>query len=432
MKKKFIQVSKKFASENNLQAPPNSLIFKLKTNLFEDFKNMSSLTAKNFQTKWSTQIYHTGKHYQGLIEVEKKSDLIIEVEKFSRLINSQKIGEVYTEVKPIINSEDRENIYLNFKENLKKCSMFNNNTHLAGIVRCKLYYSKEGLKNEGCLRHDDYGRMIEKLEDHHDCFEVIEIQGQRDGQVSEDTLELIRLEKMIEIIRDNKLIGNKLISVRTKSPYIAGKVLDKGANIISDPTGGKFDHNMISVVAQNHTPFILNFNDGIPSNKKFYEAFTKNLENTLNYCIKKGMLNSNIALDLNLNFLKQNQIEELENNIKDFRKKFDNSIISLLPESEQNRKFFLNNLDLIRYPNLKKISQTYNYIKSMDISPNVGYIPSQVTIPKKMSVQDIPSYKFTLLKEKEVLLKNLFDLSKVKQMDQLSSLIQKNENKLEE
>jgi hypothetical protein len=429
MKKKFIQVTKKFASEKKVPTMPNSLIFKLKTSLFDDYQNLSYLMAKKFQSNWSSQIYHTGEHYQGLIEVQKRSDFIIEVEKFRRLVNTHKIGEVFTEVKSIEKSEDRMNLYQSFKENQKKCSVFNNNTRLAGIARCKIYFCKEGLKNDGELIHNDYGRIIEKLEDNHDNFQIIEIQGQRDDQVSEDTLELIRLEKMIEIIRDNEIIGNKLISVRTKYPYIAEKVLEKGANIIFDPTGGKFDHDLINFVAQSHVPFILNLDTEIHSNK-FYENFIKNLDNSLNYCLKKGMLNSNIALDLNLNYLKSSQVQEFYQNFDDFRKKFDNVIISLLPESDKYRQLFANNFDLVRYNSLDKIRQTHDYIKSLNLSSDIGYLPSQLNVPTKMSLEDLPKYNFSLEGEKEVLLKNLFDLSKVKQEDKLSTIIQKNENKI--
>ncbi len=439
MKKNFIHLPKRFISNRIKPTFKNSLVVKLKSNQFEDYQNLANMISKNFQMISSSQIYQSEEYYHGLLEIESKSESIVEVEKLSRLINTHKRSQVFSEVKPISQIEERQSLFAKFKENQSKCSVFNNNNKLAGLIQCEIFPSQNGFRRIGEQRNDDYGHFIDKLEENKDFFEVVEIQGDSNEGVANKTMEILRLKKMIELIRDNQYIKNKIISVRTKFPEVAEICLQEGANIIKDPSGGKFDPNMIEFIAQSASPFILSlYLKDRNTDKTFYDAYVNSLEKSLNFCQRKGVLNSNIALDLNLDLMNRNQLNEFYSNIQNFRRDFDNIIISpfvgAADSSNQDIAFnllFRSNFNLIRYNEFRHMRELNDYIKSNNLGAELGSTPQEIRYTTAKSVSDLPFYKFSLLKESETQLKNLFDLSKVKKEDELTQLIHKHKRQIE-
>lgn len=57
-----------------------------------------------------------------------------------------------------------------------------------------------------------------------------------------------------------------IISVDTYRSKIAKAVIENGAHIINDISGGTFDDNMFNVVAENHLPYIMMHIQGTPKN----------------------------------------------------------------------------------------------------------------------------------------------------------------------
>ena len=98
-----------------------------------------------------------------------------------------------------------------------------------------------------------------------------------------------RLEKAFEVIA--KYYSNLIISVDTFRAEIARKsILEGGAAIINDISGGEIDKAMFATIAQLHVPYILMHMQGIP----------QNMQNNPNY--------KNVTIDV-VKYLSQRELE---------------------------------------------------------------------------------------------------------------------------
>ena len=213
----FYKIQKKRFSLDKLASSTRTYL-KLTTREFEDLSNISTILASNFKTVNSSQIYTSasGEEYKGYLELESKSFGNAEKERVLHLIHS------YAEENKIFLQNinvDVANNFSNEYSSLNKCSVFSNNKKLAGIVECPLYSmgNKGGFKRVQNHRNDDYGYFIDRLEKYKETYEVIEIVGEGKLQQEDKTTESVRINKMISLIRENNIIKNKLISVRTKN-----------------------------------------------------------------------------------------------------------------------------------------------------------------------------------------------------------------------
>ncbi len=218
---------------------------------------------------------------------------------------------------------------------------------LMGIVNCTPDSFSDGpLKSN---TKDDYYRILEKLIENKDNLDIIEIGGEstRPGAVLiESKEELQRLIPMIEAIRSNSSLKNKIISVDTRKATVAKECLKLGVNIINDVSGGMWDENMSDVIAKFNCKYVLMHSRTSPNimmNPEFLK-YSSDIENTvkvistelidrlnsfknLNFT-KAHILDWDIMLDPGLGFSKT--LEQNLNIIKNldfFKKKFPNTLL---------------------------------------------------------------------------------------------------------
>ncbi|MCD4732500.1 MAG: dihydropteroate synthase, partial [Bacteroidales bacterium] len=77
-----------------------------------------------------------------------------------------------------------------------------------------------------------------------------------------EKLELKRLLKVLKLITPR--FPDSIISVDTYRSFIAKKVIENGAHIINDISGGSFDTNMFDVIAEKKVPYIIMHIHGTP------------------------------------------------------------------------------------------------------------------------------------------------------------------------
>lgn len=218
----FYRVNKKFAFNKAKPSFKNSTILKLKTKEYEDWRNMASLVSNNFKMKNSSQVYTSGQDYQGYLEFDSGADELVDSERVNQLIrayagsNDFVFNSVSAGVKLVASRENREKVLSEFQKGEStgtKCSVFSNNKKFAGVISCQL--NANGLRRHGEERSDDYGYFLTKLEENLSAYEVIEIQGCGGNKVEYKTTESLRVTKFVNLVRSNKMLKHKLISVKT-------------------------------------------------------------------------------------------------------------------------------------------------------------------------------------------------------------------------
>lgn len=84
---------------------------------------------------------------------------------------------------------------------------------------------------------------------------------------AEEISEEKELEKLLQALSSiTTHFPDAIISVDTYRSKIAKAVIENGAHIINDISGGTFDDNMFNVVAENHLPYIMMHIQGTPKN----------------------------------------------------------------------------------------------------------------------------------------------------------------------
>jgi dihydropteroate synthase/2-amino-4-hydroxy-6-hydroxymethyldihydropteridine diphosphokinase len=208
----------------------------------------------------------------------------------------EKIGYLYKTFNVLVNDQE-----INF--NLSK------NSILMGVINCTPDSFSGGLLKN--IKKNTYDEIIENLIFHKNNIDIIDIGGEstRPGSSEVDPREEFeRIAPLIEKIRKNEELKNKIISIDTRKSYVAEQSINLGANIINDVSGGMFDPEIIKVAKKFSVPFILMHSRTTPD-KMMKKEF-------LNY--EKGVVEEiNLELEERINHFKNINISnnEIDNNI---------------------------------------------------------------------------------------------------------------------
>ena len=116
-----------------------------------------------------------------------------------------------------------------------------------------------------------------------------------------------RIEKTI--IKLKKKFPKIPLSLDTRKSSIIKKGIERGANIINDVSGLKFDKKSFEIIKLKNTPFILHHMQGTPdtmqNNPKYNDALLDIFdffEEKINFCIKRNYKRDRIILDPGIGF----------------------------------------------------------------------------------------------------------------------------------
>jgi hypothetical protein len=198
---------------------------------------------------------------------------------------------------------------------------------------------------------------------------------------------------------------------------------------------------MLKLISQNNVPFILSsFADQqrLTTSLPALDVYINSLKKRLTYCMDKGILNSNIAIDLNLEMFTNKFLLELYTNLNKIKNTFDNVLISSynLQNVENGEdystgrivEYFINNkINLIRHDSfrhIKEIDQIMSCNSGEDLNHIIKQIKSNTLIER---VEDIPRYHYSLdsYQNKRKSDDYIIDESQVKKEDELSNIIKK-------
>lgn len=198
---------------------------------------------------------------------------------------------------------------------------------------------------------------------------------------------------------------------------------------------------MLKLISQNNVPFILSsFADQqrLTTSLPALDVYINSLKKRLTYCMDKGILNSNIAIDLNLEMFTNKFLLELYKNLNKIKNTFDNILISSynLQNVENGEDYSIgriveylinNKINLIRHDSfryIKEIDQIMSYNTGEDLNHIIKQIKSNSLIER---VEDIPRYNYSLdsYQNKRKSDDYIIDESQVKKEDELSIIIKK-------
>ena len=111
-------------------------------------------------------------------------------------------------------------------------------------------------------------------------------------------LEILRLNSMLDTIRRDPLLKDKIVCVRTRNSKVAAELIKNGADMISDDSGASVDSKMAEFLGREDVPFILRYQHSHSSNdslqnliakdkqrRSYFEEFSKRI----NYLVKYGV-----------------------------------------------------------------------------------------------------------------------------------------------
>ena len=139
---------------------------------------------------------------------------------------------------------------------------------------------------------------------------IIDIGGEstRPGSSTiKDKKEWNRIEKILSEVK--KRFPKIILSIDTRKSYVMKKSLEKGANIINDVSGLKYDKKSFGIIKSKNIPFILHHMQGTPNtmqnNPKYNDALLDIydfFEKKINLFLKKKVKKNFIIIDPGIGF----------------------------------------------------------------------------------------------------------------------------------
>ncbi len=203
----------------------------------------------------------------------------------------------------------------------------------------------------------------------------------------------IEIKRLVPLIKELKLIYPETpISVDTFHHSVADKVLNSGADWINDISGGRHDPEILNVVADNGSVYVLTHSRG---NSKTMDSLTKyknvvkdvknELFDQIDIAISKGIMNNQIIIDPGIGFAKNvEQNLTLLRNLEEFtslnypvligasRKRFIGSVINIPDPCKRifgmaavASRCVMAGVDILRVHDIKEISQVTTMTKSI-------------------------------------------------------------------
>lgn len=160
-------------------------------------------------------------------------------------------------------------------------------------------------------KYHDAGNAVERAHEMVDeGVDIIDVGGYstRPGytEISEQE-EIDRVKPVIEKIKD---LGVE-ISIDTFRSNVARAALEAGATMINDQWRGTYDEKILDVAAEFDAPIFLMHNNDHAAYEDVVEDMIKELQESIDLAIARGVKKENIWLDPGIGFVKTRQ-EELE------------------------------------------------------------------------------------------------------------------------
>ena len=192
---------------------------------------------------------------------------------------------------------------------------------------------------------------------------------------AEEIPEEQEFEKLLKVQKSiNKHFPDAILSVDTFRSQIAKTIIENGAHIINDISGGTYDKKMFEVIAKYHVPYILMHIQGTPKSMQQnpqYDDVVNEIklffEQQLAKLAQLGVTN-NIILDPGFGFGKTlehnykllhhlNSFKELGHPILAgiSRKSMINKILNIKPQSALNGTTILNTIALMNGANILRV-----------------------------------------------------------------------------
>jgi dihydropteroate synthase len=186
------------------------------------------------------------------------------------------------------------------------------------------------------------------------------------------------IEELKRLLPAFKKVSGKfpesIISIDTYRSRVAAELIQSGAHIINDISGGTFDPMMFNLIAETKVPYILMHIKGTPENMQNNPVYldvtieVKNFFKAQLYKLKALGIHGNIVLDPGFGFGKNLEhnyqlLKELEQ-IKKLgfpilagmsRKSMVNKVLNTIPESALNGTTVLNTIALLNGANILRV-----------------------------------------------------------------------------
>ncbi|UTR12470.1 dihydropteroate synthase [Evansella sp. LMS18] len=134
--------------------------------------------------------------------------------------------------------------------------------------------------------------------------DIIDIGGESTRPGAEKVSEEEELRRILEPIKAVREAVDLPISVDTYKAKAAEKAIEHGADIINDVWGAKADPEMAKVAAQYDVPIVLMHNRQQIDYVDFMDDVVKDLEESIEICLKAGVKDNRIILDPGVGFAK--------------------------------------------------------------------------------------------------------------------------------
>lgn len=194
--------------------------------------------------------------------------------------------------------------------------------------------------------------------------------------------ELDRLLKIQQVIIKN--FPDAIISIDTFRSQVAKTVIENGAHIINDISGGSFDNKMFDVIAKYKVPYIMMHIQGTPKNMQqhpYYKNVVKEIKLFFEQQIAKLKLlgvAKNIIIDPGFGFGKTLEHNyQLLYHLKSFRelgfpilagisrKSMINSLINTNPQDALNGTSVLNTIALLNGANILRVHDVKEAVEAI-------------------------------------------------------------------
>ncbi len=201
-------------------------------------------------------------------------------------------------------------------------------------------------------------------------------------KVSEEN-EIARLLPVLKIIR--KYLSDTIISIDTYRSSIAEIVIDNGADIINDISGGNFDDRMFETIAKLKVPYIIMHIKGTPQNMQLNPTYKNVVKEIKDFFFKKieelktiGV--NNIIIDPGFGFGKTVEHNyQILNHLDTFkslgvpvlaglsRKSMINKVLNTKPKDALNGTTVLNTIALLKGTDILRVHDVKEAIEVIKI-----------------------------------------------------------------
>ena len=170
-------------------------------------------------------------------------------------------------------------------------------------------------------------RALQMLKEGADIIDIGGMSSKPGSTISEADKELSKVLPVVKSILDHR--ADAIISIDTVHAKVADACLQAGAVIINDISGGTFDENMLTVVAEHRAPYVVMHMQGLPADMQDSPQYNDVVAEIIDFfntrleaCYKAGI--ADVILDPGIGFGKT-----IEHNFSLLKHLSDFSIIGL-------------------------------------------------------------------------------------------------------